>query len=167
MRLKQYLTKCFVLDLSRKTDKNLAIIFGHLTYSASKLWNVANHEVIENGTSIYELKQKLKDNFFSRNLHSQSAQAVIEKLQIAWKNTFDKHTKRPRYQPKDGHFPVIWKEQGFRVIGNKLRLSLSKQTKEYLKSKYSIESTYVWIELPKTLSLLNYTNPASIACISH
>lgn len=152
MLLNQFITKCFVLDLSRKTDKTLAIIFGHLTYSASKLWNVANHEVIENGTSIYELKQKLKDSFFARNLHSQSAQAVIEKLQIAWKNTFDKHTKRPRYQPKDGHFPVVWKEQGFRLIGNKLRLSLSKQTKEYLKSKYSIESTYVWIELPKTLS---------------
>ncbi|MEM2057380.1 MAG: transposase, partial [Thermoproteota archaeon] len=76
--MSKFVTKCFIIDLSRKTDRKLAIIFGHLTYSASKLWN-----------------------------------------------------KRPRYQPKNGHFPVIWKEQGFRVIGKKLRLSLSKQTKQY------------------------------------
>jgi len=75
--LGQYLTKCFVVELSRKTDRKLAIIFGYLTYSASKLWNVANCEVIENGVSIYELEHKLKDNFFARNLHSQSARAVI------------------------------------------------------------------------------------------
>ena len=98
MRLKQYLTKCFVLDFSRKTEKKLQIIFGHLTYSASKLWNVANYEVDKNGVFIYELEHKLKDNFFARNLHSQSVQAVLQKLQVAWKNTFDKHTKRPRYQ---------------------------------------------------------------------
>ncbi|WP_372590066.1 transposase [Fervidobacterium thailandense] len=153
MLLKEYITKSFVFDLSRKTDKKLAIIFGHLTYSASKLWNVANYEVEKNGVSIYELEHKLKDNFFARNLHSQSAQAVLQKLQVAWKNTFDRHTKRPRYQPKDGHFPVTWKENGFKVVGHKLRLSLSKQTKDYLKSAHGIESEYVWIELPKTLSL--------------
>ncbi|WP_206598514.1 hypothetical protein [Fervidobacterium thailandense] len=32
-------------------------------------------------------------------------------------------------------------------------MSLSKQTKDYLKSAHGIESKYVWIELPKTLSL--------------
>ncbi|ODN30591.1 hypothetical protein A4H02_04970 [Fervidobacterium thailandense] len=104
-------TKSFAFDLSRKTHKKLAIIFGHLTYPASKLWNVANYEVETNGVSIYELEHKLKDNFFACNLHSQSAQAVLQKLQVAWKNTFNKHTKRPRYQPKDGHFPVTWKER--------------------------------------------------------
>ncbi|WP_372590039.1 hypothetical protein U0O82_06830 [Fervidobacterium thailandense] len=73
----EFVTKCFVLDLSSKTDKKLAIIFGHLTYSASKLWNVANYVVEKNGVSIYELEHKLKDNFFARNLHSQSAQVVL------------------------------------------------------------------------------------------
>ncbi|MGB4702396.1 MAG: hypothetical protein WBI01_07845 [Syntrophomonadaceae bacterium] len=45
MEKQVFYTKCFVLDLSRKTDKTLAIIFGHLTYSASKLWNVANRQL--------------------------------------------------------------------------------------------------------------------------
>lgn len=151
--MSEFVTKCFVLDLTRKTTKQLQIIFGHLTYSASKLWNVANYEVDKNGVPIYELEHKLKDNFFARNLHSQSAQAVIQKLQVAWKNTFDKHTKRPRYRPKDGHFTVIWKANGLKIVGKKLRLSLSKQTREYLKSAHEIESEYIWIELPKTLSL--------------
>ncbi|HEY8543057.1 MAG TPA: zinc ribbon domain-containing protein [Pseudothermotoga sp.] len=35
----------------------------------------------------------------------------------------------------------------------RIRLSLSKQTKQYLKEKYSIESDYLWIDLPKNLSL--------------
>ncbi|ODN30263.1 transposase [Fervidobacterium thailandense] len=48
---------------------------------------------------------------------------------------------------------MTWKQNGFKVVGRKLRLSLSKQTKDYLKSAHGIESKYVWIELPKTLSL--------------
>ncbi|WP_139120947.1 hypothetical protein [Fervidobacterium thailandense] len=75
--MKEYITKSFVFDLSRKTPKKLAITFGHLTYSASKLRNVANYEIEKNGVSIYELEHKLKDNFFARNLHSQSAQVVL------------------------------------------------------------------------------------------
>ncbi|WP_421078585.1 transposase [Methanothermococcus sp. Ax23] len=72
---------------------------------------------------------------------------------MAWQNYFKQHTKRPRYQPKDGHFPVKWKKQGFKIIGNKLRLSLSKQTKNYLKEKHGIKSKYLWVDLSKTLPL--------------
>ncbi|HEY8542280.1 MAG TPA: transposase, partial [Pseudothermotoga sp.] len=129
------------------------IILGHLTYSASKLWNVANYEIIEHGIPLSDLQSKLKDKFWAKNLHSQSAQAVLQKLQIAWINCYKKHTKRPRYQPKDGHFPVRWKQNGIKVIRNRIRLSLSKHTKQYLKDKYSIESDYLWIDLPKNLSL--------------
>ncbi|WP_421078590.1 transposase [Methanothermococcus sp. Ax23] len=72
---------------------------------------------------------------------------------MAWQNYFKQHTKRPRYQPKDGHFPVKWKKQGFKIIGNKLRLSLSKQTKNYLKEKHGIKCRYLWVGLSKTLPL--------------
>jgi putative transposase len=48
---------------------------------------------------------------------------------------------------------VRWKQNGIKVIGNRIRLSLSKHTKQYLKDKYSIESDYLWIDLPKNLSL--------------
>jgi len=37
--------------------------------------------------------------------------------------------------------------------GDKVKLSLSKQTKDYLKTAHSIESNYLWISLPKNLSL--------------
>lgn len=144
-------TRVIVIQL--KPTKEQKIILRHLTYSASKLWNVANYNIKQGNIKLKELKSTLKENFWYKNLHSQSAQAVLEKLQIAWENCYKKHTKEPRFQPKDGHFPVRWKKQGFAIIDNKLRLSLSKQTKTYLKGKYSIESNYLWIDLPKNLSL--------------
>jgi len=132
------------------------IILNHLTYSASKLWNVANYNIINGFLKPKELKTKLKDTFWYKNLHSQSAQAVLEKLQIAWGNYYKKHTKRPRFQPKNGHFPVRWKKQGFKIEGDRVKLSLSKQTKDYLKTAHSIKSNYLWISLPKKLIAQRY-----------
>jgi len=94
-----------VVDITRKLSKGQQIIIGHLSYSAAKLWNVANHAFKNQETDLYHLKHYLKDNFWYKNLHSQSAQTVIEKLQIAWKNYFKKHTKSPPgFQPKDETF---------------------------------------------------------------
>lgn len=146
------ITRVLTIQLSKLTQDQ-QIIFGHLTYSASKLWNVANYAVENRQVKLNQLKQELKKDFWYRNLHSQSAQAVIEKLQIAWRNYFSKYAKKPGYQPKDGHFPVRWKKDGFRLIDNKLRLSLSKQTKQYLQEMYGVKFDYLWIELPKILSL--------------
>ncbi len=145
-------TRVVVFQFSHCSRKH-RIILGHLTYSASKLWNVANYAVQNREISVNQLEKHLKDNFWYKNLHSQSAQAVLQKLQMAWKNFFDGHTKKPKYQPKNGHIPVRWKKNGMKIINNKIRLSLSKQTKQYLKEKYSIESKYLWIDLPKNLSL--------------
>lgn len=142
-----------VITFQLYTDKNMQIILGHLTYSASKLWNVANYAVQNREISVNQLEKCLKDNFWYKNLHSQSAQAVLQKLQIAWKNSFDGYTKKPKYQPKNGHIPVRWKKNGIKIINSKIRLSLSTQTKQYLKEKYGIESNYLWIDLPKNLSL--------------
>lgn len=110
MTLKQHATKCFVFDNSRLAIKNLAFFLCHLTSSASELRSVANYEVQKSGLSIRELEHRLENNFFARNLHSQSAQAILQKHQTAWKNTFANRTKRPWHQPKDGHFPVTWEQ---------------------------------------------------------
>ena len=147
------MTRVLTINLTRKLTKEQWIILNHLTYSASKLWNVANYQIIQGNVKLSELEKKLKDNFWYKNLHSQSAQAVLQKLKIAWINFFKQHAKRPRFQPKDGHFPVKWKKDGFRIIGNMLRLSLSKQTRKYLKERHGIESKYLWVELPKALPL--------------
>jgi len=142
-----------VITFQLHTDKNMQIILGHLTYSASKLWNVANYAVQNQQVSVKQLDKQLKNNFWYKNLHSQSAQAVLKKIKIAWKNFFKGHTSKPGYQPKNGHIPVRWKKDGIKITNNKLRLSLSSQTKQYLKEKYGIESNYLWIDLPKNLSL--------------
>lgn len=142
-----------VIAIQLNPTKEQQIIIGHLTYSASKLWNVANYNIKQKTLKLKELKSVLKEDFWYKNLHSQSAQAVLEKLQIAWENCYKKHTKAPRFQPKDGHYPVRWKKQGIQISNDKIRLSLSKQTKQYLKGMHSIESDYLWISLPKNLSL--------------
>jgi putative transposase len=139
-------TRVLTINLTRKLTNEQWIILNHLTYSASKLWNIANYQIMQGIIKITELEKKLKTNFWYKNLHSQSAQAVLQKLKIAWLNYFKLHTKRPKYQPKDGHYPVKWKKDGFKIIGNKLRLSLSKQTKNYLKEKHGIESKFLWVE---------------------
>ncbi|ACX71917.1 transposase, IS605 OrfB family [Methanocaldococcus vulcanius M7] len=146
-------TRVLTINLTRKLTDEQRIILNHLTYSASKLWNVANYEIIQDNIKLSELEKKLKDNFWYKNLHSQSAQAVLQKLKVAWDNFFKQHTKRPRFQPKDGHFPVKWKKDGFKIIANKLRLSLSKQTRQYLKERHGIESKFLWVELSKALPL--------------
>jgi len=146
-------TRVLVIDISRHLSKEQKIIIGHLTYSASKLWNVANYSVVNKEVKLFDLEKELKHNFWYKNLHSQSAQAVIQKLRVAWLNFFKQHTKRPRFQPKDGQFLARWKKDGIRVIGNKLRLSLSKQTREYLENVHGIECRYLWLELSKTSAL--------------
>jgi putative transposase len=151
------------------------ITLRHLSYSTAKLWNVVNYQLHGSPpVPLFKLDTLFKDHFFARNLHSQSAQAVTQKLRDAWKGFFalnEKHwlkkgdaaAKRlpfddpppgkPGYQPKDGHQPIKWKKQGFQLIDGKLRLSLSKQTRKYLHQQHGIQSKFLWITLPKTLSL--------------
>ena len=147
-----------VFDLSRKLSIEQKVILGHLTYSASKLWNVANYAFREEKVPLKELCKQLKSHFWYKNLHSQSAQAVIQKLEAAWHGYFKKSQapdkRPPGYQPKDGHFPVRWKKAGFRFVrkGGEIfvRLSLSRQTKAYLRERHGIGSDYLWVEIPKS-----------------
>ena len=69
-----------VLTIQLNPNKEQTIVLGHLTYSASKLWNVANYKVVNKQVKLNQLKQTLKQDFWYKNLHSQSAQAVLEKL---------------------------------------------------------------------------------------
>ena len=69
------------------------IILNHLTL-CSKLWNVANYNIINGSLKPKELKTKLKDTWY-KNLHSQSSQAVLENYKllgkIATKNILKDH----------------------------------------------------------------------------
>jgi len=156
---KSIVRRVAVFDLSRKLSKEQRIVLGHLTYSASKLWNVANYTFREESVPLKDLCSHLKTHFWYKNLHSQSAQAVIQKLEAAWRGHFKRpagpDNRPPGYQPKDGHFPVKWKKAGFKFVNKGgdmfVRLSLSRQTKDYLKERHGIESDYLWVEMPKSL----------------
>ena len=71
------------------------MIFGHMGYAAYKLWNVGNYEKLNYkklGMTVfpnwYDQKKRLKDNFFYKNLPSQTAQDVLQQLQEAWNSFF-------------------------------------------------------------------------------
>ncbi len=152
-------TRVWVVNL-RTLPVTTRLILDHLTYSAAKLWNTANYALKQQQTDLRSLKATFKTTFWYKNLHSQSAQAVLEKLTVAWSNYLRKKTeKSPRFQPKNGHFPVKWKRQGFKVLPDPrthrwaLRLSLSQQTKKYLQQQHHLESRFLWVSLPKTIPL--------------
>lgn len=70
-----------VKETKLKLTTNGANIVGHLGYAAFKFWNVLNYERIhykEMGLKEYPdwyyQKKAHKDNFFARNLPSQTAQ---------------------------------------------------------------------------------------------
>lgn len=152
------LTKVFHL----KPTKAQQIILGHLTYSVSTLWNVCNYARYNSDKfqSAYDQQKKFKNNFWYKNLPSQSAQALISKLATAWKSFFSakkngklENPKPPKFKPKTHHSTITFKRNNFKMFDNKIRLTISKQSKGYLKEEHSIKSKYLWIDLDKSLSL--------------
>jgi putative transposase len=151
----------FVYKPSRETN----IILSQLGYAARKLWNVANYEKREwskeNGTPFpnwYMQKKKLKQHFWFKNLPSQSAQEVLKVLQEAWVSFFElkksggiTNPQSPRF--KQTNFNVKFLNNGFRIEGNRIRLSIPAKQKEYLRENYQITKKYVYIQMPKHIEL--------------
>lgn len=134
--------------------KEQEIVVGNLTYNAGKVWNAANYKLI-NGKAkfnVFDLYNKLKDNFFVKNVPSRSAQMLIE----AWKTYFDYlrnpgNYKFPIRRPgfvdkKKPHHTVVYDKTGFKVFGTKIRLSIPKQLREYLRKEYGYDKKYLWID---------------------
>lgn len=74
---------------------DVALVLGHLTYAARKLWNVANYErktwTKESGVPYpnwFEQKKRLKEHFWYKNLPSQSAQDLLHTLNGSWESFF-------------------------------------------------------------------------------
>lgn len=148
-----------------KPNKANKIILNQLCYASSKLWNLANYEkrnwTKESGTPFpdwYEQKKRLKSHFWYKNLPSQSAQEVLKVLHEAWKSFFKltktggvENPKPPRY--KHRNFNVKFLNNGFRIIGNKIRLSIPAKQKTYIREKYGIKQNYVYISIPKNIRI--------------
>ena len=148
-----------------KPTKTQSAVLSSLTYSASKLWNVANYERRnwdkESGEEYpnwYVQKKTLKDHFWYKNLPSQSAQEVLKQLSEAWDSFYKlqktggvKNARPPRF--KDGSFNIRFLNNGFVMGDDSIRLSIPKQLKTYLLQKYGIDNKFLYIPIPK-----NYRN---------
>ena len=78
-----------------RVNETMSVILGHLSYAASKLFNVGNYERKEYkslGFDImpdwYDQKKRLKDNIWYKSLPSQTSQDVLARLNEAWKSYF-------------------------------------------------------------------------------
>lgn len=149
------------MKLSRKVmfhndTENLAIL-NHMGYSAYKLWNKANYEKrnykdlkMSAYPNWYEQKKRLKDNFFYRNLPAQTAQEVLSELERAWKSYFKLcktkgivNPRPPRFKHENMGFSFL--QKGIQQTSDGVRLSISKQLKDYLKTQ-CINANYIYLK---------------------
>jgi len=162
-----------------KVDEKLSVILGHLSYAASKLFNVGNYERNEYKTlgfdSIpdwYDQKKRLKDNIWYKSLPSQTSQDVLARLDEAWKSYFTLHEEwkykckqkdskekdgepHPPYYKKDGtHSNFKYLSGGIKVIDNNIRFSIPKSLKTHLKEKYQITDQFFYIKLRKSFNII-------------
>lgn len=149
-----------VIQYDFKPNTGQGIILGCLTYAASKLWNVANYKrvnwTIESGLKYpdwFDQKSRLKDDFWYKNLPSQSAQELLKQLDESWRSYYKlkktggiKNPNPPGY--KHSNFSVRYLNNGFTVNEGKIRLSIPRKQKQYLKQKYGMEADYLYIPVP-------------------
>lgn len=140
------------------------IVLGHMGYAAYKLWNVGNYEKqnyqkleMEEYPNWYSQKKRLKDNFFYKNLPSQSAQDVLQQLEEAWKSFFtkkengDKLAKPPKF--KHSKMSVTFLKGAIKQTEKGvIRLTIPKQLKEYLKT-LNIDDNYLYLKTGKFLNI--------------
>jgi len=135
------------------------VVLGYLTYHSGKLYNQALY-LIKNRlakVNMFDLYNKLNSSVHLKALQSRSAQIVLEELVRAYKNWFEylkdpqkfkgQEIKPPRFRPKNKpHRTLTYDRTGFKVIGTKIRLSLSKGLRKWLKERHDIHVKYLWIE---------------------
>ena len=157
-----------------RVNETMSIILGHLSYAASKLFNVGNYErkeykslEFEKMPDWYDQKKRLKDNIWYKSLPSQTSQDVLARLEESWKSYFTLHQKwelkkkccslkesdgepQSPYYKKDGyHMNLKYLSNGFKVIDNKIRFSIPKSLKAHLKEKYQINDEFFYIKMKK------------------
>lgn len=153
--------------LSHKTsiqlNQNTANIIGHMCYAAYKLWNVCNYERIHykdmslpEGVSYpdwYYQKKYHKEDLWYKQLPSQTAQEVCKLLDKAWKSFYKLQQTGGVVNPKPPRFKhdsiAITYMQNAIVHSDgseQVRLSLSRQLKDYMLQHYGIDDNYLYLE---------------------
>ncbi len=143
-----------------KLNDNESNILGHLCYAAYKLWNVCNYERknyrelgMEEYPDWYYQKKAHKDDLWFKSLPSQTAQEVCKQLDKGWKSYYALLKTKGIDNPNPPHFKQEPMEITYMQNGivhakgeNKVRLSLPKKLKEYMRSEYGIEDNYLYLE---------------------
>ncbi len=71
----------------------------------------------------------------------------MDELVRALKNAFNGIAKFPKFKPKTKpHRTLTYDKTGFKIVGTKVRLSLSKELRNWLKEKHGIELKYLWLD---------------------
>lgn len=149
------------MKLSKKTtvlvNSDESNIIGHMTYAASKLWNVCNYERYhykelgrESAPSWYSQKKDFKDSIWFKSLPSQTAQEVCKILDKSWKSFYAlkksgeiKNPRPPKY--KQDNLPITYMQNGIRKAGDTIRLTISKALKAYMRETYAINVDYLYL----------------------
>ncbi len=141
--------RCLTINLTDIPDE-YKIALGYLTYHSGKLFNQALYLVKTKQAKIntYDLYNKLKDSSLHlKKLQSRSAQIVLDELVRAFKNAFNGNAKFPNFRPKTKpHRTLTYDKTGFKIVGTKVRLSLFKNLRKWLKEKHGIELKYLWLD---------------------
>ena len=150
--------RCLIIALN-DLPQEYKIVLGYLTYHSGKLYNQALY-MLKNRlarVNMFDLYNKLGSSTHLRSLQSRSAQIVLDELVRAYKSWLEylkdprKHEEQnvrpPKFRPKNRpHRTLIYDKTGFKIEGTKIRLSLSKSLRSWLKQKYNIHIKYLWLE---------------------
>lgn len=132
--------------------------FSHMSYAASKLWNLCNYEKynwkelgLEEFPNWYYQKKKWKNNFWYKLLPSQTAQEVCKVLDKSWKsyNTLTKKKRIKNRKPpsnKKTPMPITYMQNGMKHNGDTVRLSLPITLKQMVKESDGIDKNFIYLQ---------------------
>ncbi|QWK19734.1 MAG: transposase [Hydrogenobacter thermophilus] len=150
--------RCLTIALT-DVPEEYRITLGYLTYHSGKLYNQALY-LLKNKlarVNMFDLYNKLNFSIHLKALQSRCAQIVLDELVRAYRNWFEylknpqkfkgQEIKPPKFRPeRKPHRTLTYDRTGFKVIGTKIRLSLSKELRNWLREKHDIHIKYLWIE---------------------
>jgi putative transposase len=134
-----------ILKLTLKTklevDGAQHRVLDRMAFACTKLWNTANYERRQAWEktgkipSYVQQCEQLKGNPWARLLQSQSAQAVLQKLDFAYRSWYrlrrvDKTARPPGFRKKGSLSVITFKRSAFKIEGNTLRLSLTQKLRD-------------------------------------
>lgn len=139
---------------------NYSHIIGHMCYSAYKLWNICNYErlhykelQISEYPNWYYQKKHHNNDIWYKYLPSQTAQEICKILDKSWKSFYSNYELKKIRNPHPPHYknhpiPITYMQMGIKhTFGSSVvRLTLSKQLKEYMSSTFDINEEYLYLE---------------------